>query len=160
MKKMIRAAVAPVLLLVAAGCNDLIGGDLGGPQRQREQLDQARAVWSANRPANYAYRLDVACTCFATPAADSVFVEVRGNTATMNSYEDPDWTPPAAYQSFGTVERLFALIEERIQIPTRQVRWRRIMYDGDVGNPVDVDILLTSGEQVVFRVSELREIVP
>jgi hypothetical protein len=158
MRKMMRAAVAPVLLLAAAGCNDLLGGDLGGSDVQQQELERARALWTTGAPASYQYRIELACTCLDQIESEEAYIQVSGGTITVDPLGRDDAVAIAAFERFGTVARLFAEVEEAVQRPSTQFHWRRVTYNGELGYPEFADMFYRDGDQFIFRISEVEPV--
>lgn len=157
MRKMMRAAVAPVLLLAAAGCNDLLGGVDGGGAQQQE-LERARALWSTGAPASYQYRIELACTCLGQTESEVAYIQVSDGTVLVDPLGREDAQAIDAFERFGTIERLFAEVEAAVQRPTSQIHWRRVTYNGELGYPEYADMHFRDGTQFIFRVTQVQPV--
>lgn len=156
MRTTLRTAAAALLILVAGGCGNPFGG-AGGLELQRNQLASAKAIWASHSLADYSYRLDVSCTCLPTPFPDSLLVAVSGGESTLGYYADPDSAAPAVFDQFGSVERLFTVVEE---ILDARVHERLISYSQEYGFPARVRVYRTDGSRLDLMVSEFEEAVP
>ncbi len=152
--------LAPLFLLLAlAGCAELLtSGD--GDALHRQRLAEARALWESRGPAAYRFDMDVICACIPT-AQRTVRVSVSEGTATVEyiqrAGDEAPSTPPAAYQEFATVEKLFAAVEAAI---ARDQKVLQVGYDRTYGFPDRMNAVFSGNEQIVFFVGDFRPVTP
>ncbi len=156
MRTTLRTTAAALLILAAGACDNPFGG-AGGVALQRNQLAIAKEIWAGHALADYSYRLDVSCTCLPTPFPDSLRVMVSGGESTLSYYAEPDDAAPSVFDQFGSVERLFTIVEEAIEAPVYD---RLISYSQEYGFPSRIRVHRTDGRRVDLMVSEFDEAAP
>lgn len=154
-----RRGLAPLVLLLAlAGCSELLGSS--GDDFQRRRLAEARALWESSGPASYGYEIDLLCACVPATAQRTVRVTVADGASAV-AYAQPDdgppQAPPAAYQEFATVEKLFAAIEAAI---SRDQQLLQVSYDQRYGFPDRMNAVFARDDQVVFLVGNFLPAAP
>jgi len=103
-----RAAAAALLLVAAGGCGSIFGSHLGDARRA---LRDARSRWEEAKSSSYEYTVDPLCYC----GVREMRVTVSGGQVVSRVYTDNGQPAPAnEFDAFGTVEDLFATIEDAI----------------------------------------------
>ena len=149
MQTLTRAALAPLLLLVLAGCSDLLGTG-SGDAMQRRRLAEARALWETRAPASYGYVLNLSCACVPDGPQQAVRVTVENGVARME-YVTGDGSPSAGYAAYASVPALFAAVDAAI---SRDVSVLQVGYDPVFGYPDRLNVVYAAGnEQVVFLIT-------
>lgn len=146
------SVLTAVLLLAAAGCAPAAApadgpsapGGSGSPAA-------ARAAWQANRPAAYAYDLEISCFCihrgqYAVQVRNGEIVSVRDATTGAP-------TEASRVEWIVTVDRLFEVIAQATQAGTPV----RAEYDPRLGYPTEAEVgLLANDSGTLYRISNLR----
>jgi hypothetical protein len=111
----------------------------------------AQRTWEANRPAAYAYGLEISCFCI---HRGQYAVEVRNGQIT--SVRDATTGQPAAASRVEwiiTVDRLFEVIGQASQAGTPV----RAEYHPQLGYPVEAEVgLLANDSGTLYRITNLR----
>jgi len=111
----------------------------------------AQRTWEANRPAAYAYGLEISCFCI---HRGQYAVEVRNGQIT--SARDATTGQPAEadrVQWLVTVDQLFARIGES----SREGKPVRAEYHPQLGYPVEAEVgLLADDSGTLYRITNLR----
>lgn len=155
-----RAALAPLVLLLAlTGCADILGG--GGDAFHRRKLAESRALWETRAVPSYRFDLDLVCACVPAGADRTVRITVEGDSSTVrfisSSATEQPGTPPAVYQSYASVEKLFTAVEDAI---SRDQDVLQVGYDREYGFPDRLNGIFSGGEQIAFAVSNFQAPAP
>lgn len=117
-------------LLALAGC------EAPTAPTDREQLDQARALWASQGGPSYSFEVSRACECLL--AGRRVLVTVEGGIVSAATYLDSKEPVETAFLSyFRTVPDLFDLIEDALD---RKAASLEVSYDASYGYPTQIDI--------------------
>jgi len=140
------------LALVAA-----VPGGLPAPQDTdlRIGLAKAQASWQARKPASYEFTIEVRCFCPGIAKVPPSFRVVGGESSPVGELPEPS---QRFYQSYNTVEKLFAAIERSLAYGQYK---STVQYDDKLGFPVvaDLDPLRTTAdEELYLRVISFRAI--
>lgn len=147
-------AATAALLLIAAACSASTA--LTATTAAPRDLDDARRLWAARRPAAYTVIMDVGCFCVAD-ATRPVLVSVRGDSVQSRRYVAADSAVPPQYAAwFPTVEGLFARIDSIVaQEPERL----EVEYDPTFGYPTRVAVDYRFGwadDEVTYTARDLQ----
>lgn len=148
-------ALATTVLLSAAACAPAApSSDAPSSEAPPAQdTPAAQATWEANRPAAYAYDLEITCFCI---HRGQYAVEVRNGEIT--SVLDKASGAPAAesrVEWIVTVDRLFEVMRQASSAGTPV----RAEYDARLGYPVEAEVgLLANDSGTLYRITNLRAI--
>lgn len=146
-------ALATTVLLSAAACAPAApSSDAPSSETPPAQdTPAAQARWEANRPAAYAYDLEISCFCI---HRGQYAVEVRNGEIT--SVLDKASGAPAAesrVEWIVTVDRLFEVMRMASSAGTPV----RAEYDARLGYPVEAEVgLLANDSGTLYRITNLR----
>lgn len=146
-------ALATTVLLSAAACAPAAPSS-DAPLSEAppaQDTPAAQAMWEANRPAAYAYDLEITCFCI---HRGQYVVEVRNGEIT--SVLDKASGAPAAesrVEWIVTVDRLFEVMRQASSAGTPV----RAQYDARLGYPVEAEVgLLANDSGTLYRINNLR----
>lgn len=153
-------ALATTVLLSAAACapaapaSDAPPSDAPSSEAPpARDMPAAQAMWEANRPAAYAYDLEISCFCI---HRGQYAVEVRNGEIT--SVLDKASGAPAAesrVEWIVTVDRLFEVMRQASSAGTPV----RAEYDARLGYPVEAEVgLLANDSGTLYRITNLRSL--
>lgn len=146
-------ALATTVLLSAAACAPATpSSDAPSSEAPPAQdMPAAQRTWEANRPAAYAYDLEITCFCI---HRGQYVVEVRNDEIT--SVLDKASGAPAAesrVEWIVTVDRLFEVMRQASSAGTPV----RAQYDARLGYPVEAEVgLLANDSGTLYRINNLR----
>jgi hypothetical protein len=123
---MTRWQLWPVLTAVAVGI-----GVQGG---LRDNLVKAQQTWEARKPSSYEFTIEVRCFCPGVAKTPPVFRVTAGKSSVVGEL---DAISQAFYESYNTVEKLFAAISRTLD---RRQDGSTVEYDGALGFPVLADL--------------------
>ncbi len=148
-----RAAIlfAAVLTLSAATACAPAAVPSDPPAAGAGTVAAAQRTWEANRPAAYAYGLEVSCFCihrgqYAVEVRNGQIASVRDATTGQSAAAD-------RVQWLVTVDQLFARIREASQAGKPV----RAEYHPQLGYPVEAEVgLLADDSGTLYRITDLR----
>ena len=138
------------LALVAAA-----SGGLSTPQEAdlRIGLAKAQASWQARKPAAYEFTIEVRCFCSGIAKVPPSFRVLGGEPSPVGELDAPS---QRFYQSYNTIEKVFAAIERSLSHGQYQ---SSVQYDDKLGFPVvaDLDPVRTvADDELYLRVTNFR----
>lgn len=126
----------------------------------RDELDQARARWSAAALADYDFDLQHNCFC-ADLATRPVTISVRGGAFASMIYSDSGTVADTAlFRDYLTVDRLFALLQRTLDAKPASFT---AAYHEQLGYPALVQVDPVSSivdDEFSVRINGLRPVTP
>jgi Family of unknown function (DUF6174) len=127
-------------------------------EAHRLELKNNIRLWNRNRISSYTYTLTRSCFC--TPeATQPVIVKVRnGQFNSLVAASNGSSVNPESFQSYTTVPKLFAVIEDAIKQKAASIS---VKYHPRFGYPTEINIdynLQLADEELFLRVDNLKPV--